>query len=171
MKFIFSFSFILFGLCAFAQISIEEYPRQVKVDVDRVDELKHVEAHSNCDGLQVQMKEQMFSGGCLGTLVRTFVFTDECGNRAEAEQYISLQDEEPPQFQMIEQLETSTGGVPELPQVSATDNSGYDVELVFSETEKDGKLTRLWTATERCGNTNELKREYALGDYKVTSNK
>jgi hypothetical protein len=59
---------------------------------DQVDlgDIEIPKAVSTCSEITSTFSDQIFSGGCLGTLVRTYSFKDTCGNAATAEQYISL---------------------------------------------------------------------------------
>lgn len=158
----------LMSIGSMAQIEVDEYPIQVKVDVERADELAPVTTKSSCGEVQVEIKEQIFSGGCLGTLVRTYVFKDDCGNTAQAEQYISLQDDQPPQFSAFQAEEP---GIDKLPVVSASDNSGYKVEIEMTESKADGMLTRTWVATDRCGNENRFSQSFSLETGELMSKK
>ncbi|NNE55363.1 MAG: hypothetical protein HKN32_05045 [Flavobacteriales bacterium] len=152
-------------LVGFSQISIEEYERKVTSNLDSLEYLNPIYASSECGEVFVNTSDQMFSGGCMGTLVRTYRFSDECGNTARAEKYISLRDTEAPYFvKRFPDQEVPRGEVPLAPQAEAGDNSGMPVEIKFSERKTEGKVIREWIATDRCGNSSTMRQVLTLVD-------
>lgn len=152
----------LFGA---SQITVEEYPRQLKADIDTVDQFDAVKATSTCGEVSFEISEQMFSGGCLGTLVRTYAFTDDCGNEAWAEQYINLQDSQKPVFEtQIEDVTMSRSLRKDAEILSAKDNSGKPVEVQFTEVEKGNKVIRTWKAKDVCGNEAVMRQTITFSD-------
>jgi hypothetical protein len=137
-----------------AQITIENYERELKVNVDDTDQLQAPKASSSCGELQVTRKEAIFSGGCLGNLVLTFTYTDECGNSATAEQYCLLLDTVDPVFnEKPEDLQVANESeIPDAPKVTASDNSDGKVKVVMEEQREKKALIRTWTASDQCGN-------------------
>lgn len=164
MKMLFA-ALLFIPAIGWAQIEVEDYPRQLKADVDMVDQFDTVKATSPCGEVQFKITEQIFSGGCLGTLVRTYTFTDECGNEAHAEQYIGLQDSQKPVFETVMKDETmSRASRTQSAKVTAKDNSGKPVDVEFSEEEKGDKVIRTWKATDICGNEAKMKQTITFKD-------
>lgn len=156
---------LFFPAMGWSQIEVEEYPRQLKADVDVVDQFDAVKATSSCGEVTSTISEQIFSGGCLGTLVRTYTFTDECGNEARAEQYIGLQDSQKPVFQtQMQDMTMSRADRSDPERIVAKDNSGKPVDIQFSEVEKGNKIIRTWRATDICGNETEMRQTITFSD-------
>jgi hypothetical protein len=98
------------------------------------------------------------AGACpnTGTITRTHVLTDACGNSASAEQVITLIDITAPAFTSVLPADTvvACGAEVALPELAATDNCGGDVSVAFAaDTTLGGcdaemTVTRIWTATD-----------------------
>ncbi|MBD3581167.1 HYR-like domain-containing protein [Flavobacterium selenitireducens] len=94
------------------------------------------------------------------TIVRTWTFTDACGNTSSVSQNININDNVAP---VISQLPTASTiecpATPEFAQATATDNCAGEVTLTFEDVNTPGtcagsySITRTWTATDACGNT------------------
>ncbi len=84
---------VAFFTSSFGQIQIEEYPRKLKMPMSEIKEYPIPVAHSNCDSLTSNVKEEIFSGGQNGTLVRTVTYTDKCDQTSEAQQYFNIESE------------------------------------------------------------------------------
>ncbi|MCB0761606.1 MAG: hypothetical protein KDC12_08795 [Flavobacteriales bacterium] len=142
-----------------AQIEIAKYDRQVFKDLELVSEIKAPEATSSCGEVTVETKEQLFSGGCLGNLVRTYTYTDACGNTAEAQQYIVLQDHIAPVFlTQLADIQVEASDIPDAPKVEVSDNSDSEITIEFKEDRTEDRLVRTWTATDACLNTATLQQ-------------
>ena len=113
----------------------------------------------------------LFSGGCLGTIVRTWIVTDLCGNVTTAEQYILLLDTTPPTIYGVgEDMEMDCTESPEMPEVWADDNCGGDVTLTFNESIIPGDcpqnftLVWTWTATDYCDLVTVVTKSISISD-------
>jgi large repetitive protein len=149
----------------YAQISVDSFDRQPKVNIDDIDQFAAISATSTCGQVDVKVNEQMFSGGCLGNLVRTYIFTDECGNEEKVEQYIVLQDNTPPQFiDAPKDILAYSNAIPVKADLQAVDNGKGQVEVDFSEKSSDGQIVRNWVATDQCGNQTAHTQIIALQD-------
>ncbi len=155
-KILFTLAIASLSTSLFAQINVAEYERQLKAKVGETDAVEAPVATSSCGEVTTTFEDQTFSGGCLGTLVRTYTYKDNCGNTASAEQYINLTDKEKPEFiDAPKDTKAKESKIPEAASLEAIDNSGKAVDIQFNETEINGTIIRKWTATDKCGNVNE----------------
>lgn len=148
-------------IAAVAQITVSEYEMKVTVNIDELDLMTMPSATSSCGVVNVSFTDQVFSGGCLGTLSRTYTFTDDCGNSASAMQFILLEDTVPPVFNVSPEdfsLSASESTEATIPTVTATDNSMKEVKITFHEFNSGGSITRSWTAEDDCGNVEVMKQ-------------
>ncbi len=138
-----------------AQITLGTYEKEIKINVNDLDQLRAPEANSDCGEVEMSKTEAIFSGGCLGNLVITYTFTDECGNTANAEQFCLLVDTDGPQFTTSPRdlQVASEKDIPEAESMNAEDNSGKEVKISLEEVKEKHQLKRIWTAKDKCGNT------------------
>lgn len=94
--------------------------------------------------------------GATFTIERTWTATDDCGNSTVVTQLVEVVDDVAPEFEFIpEDVEVSCGTIPEMPEMTATDNCGGEVEISFESESPSGgcpNIQRIWTATDECGN-------------------
>ncbi|MEN9348775.1 MAG: hypothetical protein ACOVOO_03315 [Flavobacteriales bacterium] len=140
------------SLHGFAQIQVLPYDTQVKCDVEQLSTLAYPKATSTCGEVATVFSDLLFSGGCLGTIERSYVFTDACGNVSKAQVYISLTDQTPPVAQKPADITCKGNEIPEPAPITASDNSNEPVDIAFDVIRESGGLTRQWTCTDRCGN-------------------
>ena len=120
-------------------------------------------ATDNCDGnpgiVETATRE---TGPCADSykVIRTWIATDACGNRAIASQVVSVVDRVAPTFVSVPAAIT-IGCDAAFPttQPRATDACSASVSLAERTERKRGScgdaysVTRIWTATDACGNT------------------
>lgn len=87
--------FIFFGVAMFAQeggISIEDYPLKLEWKKTELENLSSPEAVTDCDEKEIEWLyvDKQFSGGPEGTIERTWMAEDKCGNKTSTVQYIVL---------------------------------------------------------------------------------
>ncbi|MFK7757323.1 MAG: hypothetical protein AB8B53_10375 [Flavobacteriales bacterium] len=125
---------------------------------------------ADCNEVSVTSTDVLsdFNEGC-ATVIRTWVAEDICGNVSSVQQEIMLLDDEAPVFLTEpEDMTMSCANYesPELPVV--TDNCDDDVEVTFSATEVivecGVEITRVWVATDDCGNTAQIEQVVTLTD-------
>jgi hypothetical protein len=142
-----------------AQINIAPYSVQISCDVDGLPELPAITATSSAGQVASAYKEEIFSGGCLGTLVRTFDFSDPAGNKAMAQQFVNITDNEAPVlYGEARDLSTTAELLPEPVQFASRDNSGKEFPVQFSEKKEGNQIIRIWTCTDDCGNVAEKRQ-------------
>jgi large repetitive protein len=139
-----------------SQITFHEYPRKLTCEVGFTGELPVPEAATNCSGeIHITQNEEMASGGCAGVLIRKFIYADDCGNTAEAEQYVTLKDTEAPQLVGTSDdihLEKNQP-VPLPDQVRSWDNTDKEYPVAMTETVEGPVIIRTWTCSDDCDNT------------------
>jgi hypothetical protein len=154
----FLLSILLLGITTQAQIKIADYPKKFTAELEVLDLIEIPVATSECGKVNYDIAEELFSGGCMGTLVRTVKFSDECGNTAESQQFITLADKEAPLLLGVPgDLQLKKGqSIPAAPEISAVDNSKIVYEVKFEETRKSNReIVRTWTCTDSCDNKAE----------------
>ncbi|MEE9371803.1 MAG: SdrD B-like domain-containing protein [Saprospiraceae bacterium] len=109
----------------------------------------------------------------------TFIATDECGNSATSSATISFSDDTPPNLTNLSNRTITCNEDPIFDTPVATDDCDTNVDLSFTESGnfgicKDGSMTRVWTATDDCGNTSTVsqtitRNEQCGQDDKITN--
>ncbi|NQX91600.1 MAG: hypothetical protein HRT74_05660 [Flavobacteriales bacterium] len=154
MKLFLLASTLLFSFTMIGQIAVDEYQVKHVINVDEMESLPPVTASSECGLVTTTTKQQLMSGGCIGNMVVTYTFTDDCGNKATAQQIVQLKDTTPPVLvDAPEGMTASRNEIEEVPQVTAQDNYDKNVKIDFQEEENKGIITRTWTLQDQCGNT------------------
>ncbi|MEX0329778.1 MAG: hypothetical protein AB3N64_00005, partial [Puniceicoccaceae bacterium] len=105
------------------------------------------------------------------TIARTWTATDTYGNIAQCTQTITVQDTTNPVLAGCpSDVTVECDAVPDPASPTATDNCDDDVEISYSEVRTDGNcpenytLTRTWTATDNCGNTDTCTQVITVQD-------
>jgi large repetitive protein len=136
-----------------AQIKVHSYQHEISCDIDALADLPTINATSPIGKVSLAYSENIYSGGCLGTLVRTFTYSDAAGNTGEAQQIVHITDHTPPRLLgEAPNITTTPDMVPEPAQFAAVDNSGESFDVIFKEVKQEKRITRLWTCTDSCGN-------------------
>ncbi|MBX7050626.1 MAG: T9SS type A sorting domain-containing protein [Flavobacteriales bacterium] len=119
-------------------------------------------ATDNCDtDVSITVDEISEIVDCMMITTRTITATDDCGNTATATQTIYIVDESAPEFAIIPQnLTVESGNIPGAPEMIVTDNCDGNLNITFSESIMGSGcpylIKRVWTASDACGNTNEV---------------
>jgi Dockerin type I domain len=125
-------------------------------------------ASDNCSDTALSFGETITGTVCSGIVTRVWIATDECGNSASISRTISYSDTEAPTFSNV----PDNGTVSCLSEVSfgtptASDNCS-DTALIFGETitgtDCSGIVTRVWIATDECGNSASISRTISYSD-------
>ena len=137
-----------------AQIKVQPFQAEITCDIDALADLPTISATSSSGKVSISYEENIFSGGCLGTLVRTFNYTDPAGNKAQAQQIVHISDKQPPRL-LGEALNITTTAdmIPQPALFGVIDNSGESFDVIFSEVRDEKSITRNWMCTDSCGNT------------------
>ena len=147
-------------------VFVEALPADATVECDVVPLAPSLTATDNCDAnVDVVYGEERIDGigvDCY-TLMRTWTATDECGNDTVHVQTIEVQDTVAPTFYNcpVDVMVACNDDIPAVANVTAFDNCDTDVDVVYNGEVRDNNtcgmdfytLTRTWTATDNCGNT------------------
>ncbi|MBX7052100.1 MAG: T9SS type A sorting domain-containing protein [Flavobacteriales bacterium] len=138
----------------------DAYLPYVTVECDEVDAYM-LTATDNCDAMVdvVIIEESQVSGQCYGSLLRTYLATDNCGNTATAFQIVDIVDSSAPVLNNLPAEEVTIvcgGDLPSVPEVTATDNCSEGLVVSFTETQTNDfcpyDVIRTWTVVDDCGN-------------------
>jgi gliding motility-associated-like protein len=124
-------------------------------------DLSQVVATDNCGTAQVSWEDFVSDSLCVHQLeiTRVFTATDLCGNTATCSQTITVFDDVPPVIICPDSAEVVCDAPPpDLSQVTAFDNCGtatvsWVEDLVDSTLLNAIQVTRIYMATDECGNT------------------
>lgn len=154
------FSAIIFPCLGQDQITLIGFEQKIRLNTADLKNANLIEASTTCNGsVNIDFEDKRFSGGCAGTIERTYTITDDCNNSKTAVQYITLEDTTPPVFDSKPgdiTIESRTDLKNPITLV-AYDESGNYATVTIEETAKmDDKdfvyVTRIWTATDPCDN-------------------
>lgn len=121
----------------------------------------YVSATDNCNNITWTKTDVRVSGGCVGTIIRTYVASDICGNQsAPFTQTIHLTDVVAPVI-VSETADMTIQCDDVVPMVGApvfSDNCSESIEVEYSYSEEvlsicASDLVYTWTATDACGNS------------------
>ncbi len=115
------------------------------------------------------------SGNCAsgGTVLRSWIASDNCGNTAMAQQMLTVQDTTKPAFIFVPVDVTVTcESVPAVGLPTASDNCTTTVDITYDgQVRTNGSCTdsysllRRWTATDVCGNTVTATQKITVEDH------
>jgi hypothetical protein len=119
-----------------------------------------VTAADDCDPAPVVTHTGDASDGntCPETITRTYRATDASGNFAECAQTITINDDTPPvitcppdiAIHCTDPIDPISTGM-----ATATDNCDTDLSITYSDEQLENIITRTWTATDDCDNTDQ----------------
>src|SRR6185436_14102591 len=135
----------------------------ITVECDAVPAAANPTATDNCDtNVSITYNETQTNGPCLDsyTLTRVWTARDNCGNTSTQSQVVTVQDVTPPVLAGVPaDITVECDAVPAPANPTATDNCDTNVSITYNETQTNGPcldsytLTRVWTATDNCGNS------------------
>ncbi|NUY79707.1 gliding motility-associated C-terminal domain-containing protein [Flavobacterium sp. MAH-1] len=132
-------------------------------------------AQDNCNGaIAVEGVDVVTAGNCPNsfTIVRTWTFTDACGNTSSVSQNISVNDTTAPVApEAPADVTASCGGeVPANVTLTAQDNCNGTISAEGVDVVTKGAcpnsytIVRTWTFTDACGNTSSVSQNISVGD-------
>lgn len=129
-------------------------------------------AIDNCDAdVNVVLSATTEPADCGYNFIRTWTATDDCGNSVSASQVIEYTDNVDPFFTYVPQsaslICSDNGGIPDN-EIAIADDECSDVMVTFEDVPSEqgcvGGITRIWTATDACGNTATASTTYTIED-------
>ncbi len=141
-----------------------DFEGAINVQCDESDEI-YIQAEDNCTEVTISIvQDLLFSGNCYGTIERTYLVEDECGNSLTVIQYLFLEDDIAPTFDSTpEETITILCGedIPEPETLTASDNCDTDVVIAVTDQVSNGgncpyEITRTYTALDACGNSTDF---------------
>ena len=125
----------------------------------------------------IDFSEVEIPGTCSNqyTVVRTWIASDDCGNKTTRVQTVTVSDIIAPVLANLPQPTFTTDcaeRVPLMPNpaVTASDNCGQPIDIYFSEVEIPGtcanqyQITRTWRAQDDCGNATIFVQTITVND-------
>ena len=125
------------------------------------------------DFYTVSVADTIIPGNCPGnyTIERTYWSEDDCGNRAEVIQIITVIDNVAPELIGVPQnIQVECSEVPAPANVTAYDDCDPNVAAEYSEVMFPGacdgeyQLIRTWLAKDNCGNLNTMSQTITVVD-------
>jgi uncharacterized repeat protein (TIGR01451 family) len=144
---------------------VDSYSMEITVYCDQSDAIPAPTASDVCSQVTMEYTDVLYSGGCPGTIERTYTFTDQCGNTANATQFITVIDNVPPMFTFVPEPRSFDCGVVYTAPVSAQamDLCDADVQINYSSTIAPGDcpqqqlVINTWTAIDECQNQTSIQ--------------
>lgn len=136
----------------------------IEVECDAIPDADLLTATDNCGNVTIEMTDTRTDGDCPSnyTISRTWIATDECGLETSFTQTISVVDTTAPTptTSFESELNVSCTEIPEAPVVEFTDNCSDNITIEYNEVStfdesvlEDYQITRSWTVTDLCSNT------------------
>ena len=132
-------------------------------------------ATDNCDGaISASPITVITPGACANdfTTVRTWIFTDACGNTSSVSQTITVLDDTPPEIPVppADLNLQCASGIPAATDLTATDNCDGAITaspitvITPGACANDFTTVRTWTFTDACGNTSSVSQTITVLD-------
>lgn len=153
--------FAVFGTLN-AQITVTEYEKQISANMEDLPTVDAIEVSSTCGEVKISVDDKLFSGGCAGNLVRTYTYTDDCGNEESAMQFIKLIDTTAPIFEAENEVYVGADAASLPEDIAVSDNSTKKLKPEYSDKKKKDHILRTWTVTDDCGNNSTFEQKLLL---------
>ncbi|MFN5295713.1 MAG: hypothetical protein ACK5BL_09300, partial [Flavobacteriales bacterium] len=131
----------------------------------------YVSATDNCNNITWSTNDVLVSGGCAGTVIRTYIASDICGNQSAAfTQTIHLTDNVAPTFTTTPDVTIQCDdSVPAVTAPVFSDNCDDMLEIEYDFSEEvisicATDLVYTWTATDNCGNSTVAEKRIHVVD-------
>jgi large repetitive protein len=132
----------------------------------------YVSATDNCGQVTITYQDQPVSGGCVGTIIRTYTATDECGNSSTFVQIINLTDNVAPALAIAANATIECSDEVPAAWYETSDNCAFDEDIIVTITESIAAgncahsytIVRTYTATDPCGNSTTLVQNINVQD-------
>ncbi|OBQ51805.1 hypothetical protein VQ01_15120 [Tamlana sp. s12] len=146
-----------------APLFVESLPTDITVECDAIPFPENLTATDNCGNATVSVSDVKIIDNCANNYVieRTYTAKDECGLTTTYTQIITVQDTTAPtpSTSFEENLDVSCTNIPEIPNVTFTDNCSSNITIDFEETNsfdenvlQDYQIIRTWIVKDECLN-------------------
>ncbi|WP_067149106.1 HYR-like domain-containing protein [Pseudotamlana agarivorans] len=146
-----------------APLFVESSPTDITVECDAIPFPENLTATDNCGNATVSVSDVKIIDNCANNYVieRTYTAKDECGLTTTHTQIITVQDTTAPtpSTSFEANLDVSCTNIPEIPNVTFTDNCSSNITIDFEETNsfdenvlQDYQIIRTWTVKDECLN-------------------
>ncbi|KAB1070327.1 gliding motility-associated C-terminal domain-containing protein [Tamlana haliotis] len=146
-----------------APVFVEAMPGDITVECDAIPSAVSLSATDNCGTATVTYNDVTTLGICENDYViaRTYTAEDECGLTTTHTQNITVEDTKAPEpaTSFAPVLDVSCTNVPEVPNLTFTDNCSSNININFTETNSfdenvyvDYQIIRTWIVTDACNN-------------------
>ena len=157
---------------------ILDIPQSMTVECDEFQPAPTLQITDNCDAnATITLDEEMQLGVCDDnyTVIRTWTAVDACGNTTTAIQVVTVTDTKSPVLANIPaDVTVECSAIPAPAQPTATDNCDTDITIELEEfispmsngtcSENNFTITRIWKATDNCGNTDVAQQVILVED-------
>ncbi|GIV33140.1 MAG: hypothetical protein KatS3mg031_0675 [Chitinophagales bacterium] len=136
-------------------------------------EFDQATAQDGCGGqVQLTYEDDTIAGQCANAyiIIRTWTATDACGNSSSATQAITVTDDTPPVITGVGADETiSCPAIPQFSTPFAEDACSQAIitfidDITFGNCLGEYSVTRVWIATDACGNTSTASQTITVVD-------
>ena len=141
------------------------------VNCDQIPAVNDVVAFDSCGGeVPVTVQDTQIGEGCSYIISRTYFAEDACENITALTQLIYVEDASGPSLLGVPEdvVVDCNAAVPAVANVGALDNCDEDVAVNFEElietTDCSTIYTRIWTATDNCGNQSTATQQVIQTD-------
>lgn len=124
-------------------------------------------ATDNCGSVTITVLGTVVSGICPEVITRTWQAADHCGNTTTYSQSVTVLDTTPPALTCVADKTVECGSAWTFDAPTATDNGGDVTIAVLSTVSVEGcpeVITRIWQATDACGNTATCRQTVTVTD-------
>ncbi|MGJ8593827.1 MAG: HYR-like domain-containing protein [Aquaticitalea sp.] len=152
---------------------IDALPVVSTIDCPAIPEFTQATASDDCSEVTLTYRDLRDPTKCAGrySITRTWTATDACGNSSTATQTIRVQDVTAPVIDPLpEEMTLECPATPQFADATAMDACDQSVTLTYNDVTTPGdcegeySITRIWTATDDCGNSSTATQTINVED-------
>ncbi len=150
---------------------VNPYEMYVHLECDLVASYVGITATDNCGDVHITFDDVLSSGGCLGTIIRTYHVSDDCGNAVHVQQFIAVQDTHGPVIENPADATVQCDEAPTaIPTINIYDACGLEIEVLeASQTiavinECTYQIIWHWVAIDYCENVSQATTVITVTD-------
>ena len=150
---------------------VNPYEIYVHLECDLVANYVGITATDDCGEVHITFDDILSSGGCLGTIIRTYHVSDDCGNTVTVQQFIAVQDTHGPVIENPADAIVQCDAAPtSIPEINIYDACGFEVEILETSQniividECSYQIIWHWIAIDYCENVSEATTVITVTD-------